>query len=90
MSYPKHIWDQLKNLTADDFVRALDREKNGFLRDIQQGYSSGARIVWRHPDGRRVAIDYHPGKTYGRKQLIRLLNDIGWSEDELRDNGWIR
>jgi predicted RNA binding protein YcfA (HicA-like mRNA interferase family) len=78
MSFPKQIWDQLKNLTCDDIVRAL--EKDGWVLDITRG----ARRVYRHPSGRRVAIDYHPQKTYGPGLLRALLEDIGWTVEDLR------
>jgi len=79
MNYPSHIWDQLKNLTADDIVKAL--EKNGWVRDE----SSGAVFVYLNPSTRkRVTIHYHPRKTYGPKLLKSLLDTIGWSVDDLK------
>jgi predicted RNA binding protein YcfA (HicA-like mRNA interferase family) len=35
-------------------------------------------------DGKRVSIHYHPRKTFGPKLLQALLNDIGWTEVDLR------
>lgn len=78
MSYPPHIWEQLKNLTADDLKKSL--EKDGWIRDT----SRGAILVFRHSDGRRITIHYHPRKTYGAGLLKALLFDIGWNEDDLR------
>lgn len=78
MSFPSHIWKQLKNLTADDLIRAL--EKDGWVRDERKG----AEQVYKHPDGRRVSIHYHPRKTYGPGLLKALLADIGWTEADLR------
>ena len=78
MSFSPQAWDQLKNKTCDDLIRALERD--GWSRDNTRG----AIRVYRHPDGRRVAIHYHPGKTYGRKLLAALLVDIGWSEGDLK------
>jgi len=78
MSFPPHIWQQLKNLTADDLIRALERDD--WVRDIR----TGAEQVYWHPDGRRVSIHYHPGKTYGPKLLKALLKDTGWTEADLR------
>ncbi|GAH68562.1 unnamed protein product, partial [marine sediment metagenome] len=46
--------------------------------------SSGARTVFLHPDGRRIAIDYHPGKSYGPKLLKHLLADTGWSVERMK------
>jgi len=78
MNYPPPIWDQLKNLTADQIVKAL--EKSGWKRDI----GSGNIYVYVHADKRRVTSHYHPQKTYGAKLLKGLLDQINWSEDELR------
>lgn len=78
MDYPRHIWDQLKNLTADQIVKAL--EKSGWKRDE----STGNIYVYLHPDKRRITIHYHPRKTYGPKLLKGLLEIINWSEDDLR------
>jgi len=75
---PKNVWDQVKNLTADELIRAL--EKDGWLRDVRRG----AEHVYRHSDGRRVSIHYHPGKSYGPKLLKALLADIGWTHDDMR------
>lgn len=40
--------------------------------------------MYRHPDGRRVGIHYHPQKTYGANMLRALLNDIGWTPADMR------
>jgi predicted RNA binding protein YcfA (HicA-like mRNA interferase family) len=78
VKFPAHIWNQLKNLTADEIIHAL--EKDEWIRDRKRG----AEIVYRHPDGRRVVIHYHPGKTYGPKLLKNLIKDIGWSEKDFK------
>ena len=78
MKYEKRIWDQLKNLTADDLVSALG--KDNWIIDE----SSGAIRIYRHPDGRRVSIHYHPRKTYGPNLLKDLLDDIGWSTADMK------
>ncbi len=78
MSFPPHIWDQLKNITADRLIRAL--VKDGWQQDEKQG----SDLVFRHSDGRRVTIHYHPRKTYGPKLLKNLLKDIGWAEEDLK------
>lgn len=77
MSYPQQVWLQLKNLTADDLVGAL--EKDGWGRDV----TNGAILVYIK-DGKRVGIHYHPKKTYGAKLLQNLIADIGWSEADLK------
>lgn len=78
MKYSRQVWDQLKNITADELIKAL--EKSGWVEDE----SSQNIRVYIHPDKRRVAIHYHPKKTYGPKLLKALLEDIDWSEKEMR------
>jgi predicted RNA binding protein YcfA (HicA-like mRNA interferase family) len=78
MKYPHQVWDQLKNISVDDLIRAL--EKSGWIRDEE----TGNIYVYRHPDGRRITIHPHPHKTYGANLLKALLEIIGWSETELK------
>jgi predicted RNA binding protein YcfA (HicA-like mRNA interferase family) len=78
MKYPAHIWDQLKNITAGEITKAL--EKSGWIRDE----GAGNIYVYRHRDGRRITIHYHPHKTHGPNLLKGLLEIINWSEEELR------
>ncbi len=78
MKFPKHIWEQIKNLSADDLAGAL--EKDGWIRVKTRG----AIRIYRHSDGRRVSIHYHPHMTYGPKLLRALLEDIGWTAADMQ------
>jgi predicted RNA binding protein YcfA (HicA-like mRNA interferase family) len=78
MSYPSHIWNQLKGITAAELCRAL--QKDGWTVDFRKG----AERVYRAPDGRRVSIHYHPHKTYGSNLLKALLADIGWTQKDMK------
>ena len=78
MKCPKDVWEQLKGITADELIRAL--EKDDWVRDT----GVGSELVYRHKDGRRVSIHYHPRKTYHRGLLKGLLDDIGWTEGDMR------
>jgi len=78
VTYPPHIWNQLKNKSFHSLVSAL--RKDGWIPDE----TKGAEQVYRHPDGRRVVLHYHPSKTYGPNLLKALLKDIGWTEDDMR------
>ena len=78
MSYPKHIWNQIKNKSPKDLMCAL--EKDGAMLDI----TKSAVYSYRYNDGRRIVIHYHPNKTYGPKFIKGLIEDIGWDEDDLR------
>lgn len=84
MSYPAHVWNQLKNKTCDDFVSALF--KDGWVQDI----TIGAVRVYRKGRGKRVSIHYHPQTTYKPGLLKSLLSEIGWTEDEMRKLKFIK
>ena len=77
MTFPKHIWDQLKNITSKELMKALERD--GWKRDVKRG----AIQVYYKPNGKRVTIHHHPKKTYGAKMLQALLKDIGWTVEDL-------
>ena len=78
MRIPHNVWKQLRNITADELISALHRD--GWVRDER----SGAVQVLLSPTGARIAIHYHPGKTYGAKLLRALLADIGWDVRDLK------
>lgn len=78
MDWSKQSWDQIKNITADELIAAL--KKDQWYMDE----SRGAVLVFRHDDGRRVTVHYHPGKTYGSSLLKALVEAIGWTERDLR------
>jgi predicted RNA binding protein YcfA (HicA-like mRNA interferase family) len=79
MDFPDHIWKQLKNKSADEWISALLRD--GFILDE----NVRTERIYRHSDGRKVSIHYHSGKkTYGRRLLKALLEDIGWTESDMR------
>lgn len=82
MKFPKNIWNQLKNLTVEQIINAL--EKDGW----EKSKSPTARIPYRKVfvetgEIKRVVIHFHPKKTYGSKLLMGLLNDIGWSVKDM-------
>jgi predicted RNA binding protein YcfA (HicA-like mRNA interferase family) len=72
------IWDQLKNLTADEIIHAM--EKDGAIWDDSHG---GVR-VYKLKSGIKITIHYHPGKTYGPRLLSDLLDKIGWTDGDLK------
>lgn len=81
MAFPSHVWSQIKNLTADELIRALLRD--GWAKDPS---SKGATIgyIKEGSPRKRVVIHYHPRKTYGPKLLKALLKDIAWTENDMR------
>lgn len=79
MGFSKNAWAQLKNITAGELISAL--AKDGFVLDTKVR----AERVYRHPDGRKVSIHYHTGnRSYGSGLLKALLEDIGWTEADMR------
>ena len=78
MAFSKQVWDQLKAKTCDALINAL--QKDGFLHEGKRG----AAQAYRHPDGRRAVIHYQPNKSYGPKLLKGLIEEIGWSEADMR------
>ena len=72
------IWAQLKNITVEKLLSSL--EKDGWvLRTTGSGsrriYTKGLKIV---------SVHYHPHKSYGPKQLREILEDIDWTELDLK------
>lgn len=78
MKFPKQVWNQLKAKTSEDLIAALLRDRWAHEE------TRGAVQVYRHEDGRRVAIHYHPNRSYKPKLLKGLIEDIGWSEADMR------
>ncbi len=81
MAYAPNIWNQLKNLTAEDIIKALQRD--GWTRDPSSKGAVLAYIKYGSPT-QRVTIHFHPKKTYGAKLLKALIDDIGWDEADLK------
>jgi predicted RNA binding protein YcfA (HicA-like mRNA interferase family) len=81
MAFSGNVWNQLKNLSADDLIRAL--EQDGWRRDPASKGATLGYIKGGSPN-KRVVIHYHPRKTYGAGLLKALLDDIGWTEDDLK------
>lgn len=80
MALDGNVWDQLRNLTAGELAKALERD--GWTLDTKGGSQHIYRKATQPP--RRVSVHYHPGKTYGAKMLRALLDDTGWTVDDYR------
>lgn len=83
MDYPANVWNQLKSITVEKLMKAL--EADGWIK----GEVNGARYpyVKRGENGttlNRIVLHYHPKKTYGPKLLKGLLSQIDWSIEDLR------
>lgn len=77
MTYPREIWNQIKDTKPIELIRKL--KNDGWIKDDTQS----AEQTYRHPDGRSVSIHYHT-KSYGPKTLKRLLSAIDWSIDDMQ------
>jgi predicted RNA binding protein YcfA (HicA-like mRNA interferase family) len=45
----------------------------------------GSAVIFRDPtSGKRVHIHVHPHKTYGPETLKAVLDQIGWTPEEMR------
>ena len=73
------IWAQLKNTTADELINALARDGAVYL----ESHGGSARI-YRLKSGMKIAIHYHPKKTYAPQMLNDLLERTGWNEEDLK------
>ena len=78
MKYSQQVWNQIKNISSDEIINAL--VKDGWKADTK----GSAIFIYLHPDGRRVSVHYHPGKTYGAGLLKGLFEDIGWTVSEMK------
>jgi len=72
------IWNQLKNKTAGEFISGLERD--GWTKHKSSG---GSRRVYIKGQ-KLVSIHFHPQKNYARDMIMDLLNDIGWTEADLK------
>jgi len=79
MKYSKNVWEQLKSITVERLIKAL--EKDGWIHDEnwRQAY-----VYYNPKNGNRVTIHFHPGKTYRPKMLKLILESIGWDEKDMR------
>ncbi len=73
--FSKDVFDRLKNISKQEFIKAL--EKDGFTRDMES--RQGAILVYWHSDGRRVTVHWHPKTGFSREQLKKMLTAVNWS-----------
>jgi predicted RNA binding protein YcfA (HicA-like mRNA interferase family) len=69
-------------LTARKLIAAL--QKDGF----SLARTRGSHHIYRHPDGRLVVVSYHKSSdTFPMGTLRHMIDDIGWTEDDLKRLG---
>lgn len=75
----------LRNITARELIRAIERD--GFL--LRRNTQTGG-MVYGHPDGRNTLIHFHAGRhTIARKTLASIIRAVQWTEADLRRLGLI-
>lgn len=77
MSFSHSAWNQLKGITADELIAAL-------VKDHWECDMNGGSMRIYKKGTNRVSVHYHSKKTYGAKMLKDLLDDIGWSEEDMK------
>lgn len=69
----------LRNLTGREIISALVRDRFTFDR------GDGSHQIYYHSDGRRVTVTYHGGsRTFERKTLKSMIDQTGWTEEDLK------
>ena len=80
LTFSKQVWDQLRAISAGEIMRALERD--GF----QTEQRAGSKILYRHPDGRKMFIHFHSASdTFGERILKEVLfPGTSWEVKDLR------
>jgi len=72
-------YGQLRNLTAREIISAPVRDGFSFDR------GDGSHQIYYHPDRRRVTVVFHgSGSTFTRKTLKSMIEQAGWTEEDLK------
>ena len=84
MSRPQDLARRLRNVAARELVSALERDGFAYRR------TRGSSRVYRHSDGRRTVVHYHPSNdTLTLGTLRSILSGTQWTEDDLERLGLI-
>lgn len=83
MAYSANVWNQIKGLSKGDLVSAL--EKDGWTLEPTKSAERVFVDLNANPH-KRVSIHYHHSKDTFRdpKLLKSVLNDIGWTEQDMK------
>ena len=80
MSSPLVSVHRLRNVSTEEFVRALERD--GFALARRSKSSSRA---YEHEDGRKVFVHYHRASdTFARGTLANMIESAGWTEEDAK------
>ena len=68
-----------RGITARQLIGALQTDGYELAR------TRGSHRIYRHPKGRRVVVAYHAlSDTFPIGTLKGMLEDVGWTEEDLR------
>jgi len=82
MAITNDAWRQIRNITAEEIIRALKRD--GWEQERNRGATIGLRKKKEDSfDYDRIVVHFHPKKTYTPKLLKKNLSDIGWDGSDL-------
>lgn len=78
-------YSKLRSLTARKLISALI--KDGFNLDRE----SGSHQQYLHPEKGLVTVSFHhPSDTFPPKTLKRIIQDAGWTEEDLKRLKFLR
>ena len=75
MDYTQNVKDQLRKITVEK-LQVADKTRNATIPYVLKG-ENGETV-------NRVVIHVHPKKTFGLKLLEGLINQIGWSIEDMQ------
>lgn len=85
MTTPRSLVHLLRNVTARELIRALERDGFYLSRRIR-----GSGRVYEHQDGRTTLLHYHgPNQTFPRGTLANILRGTRWTVEDARRLGLI-
>lgn len=68
---------KLPKLTGKELAKIV--EKFGFV----YSHTTGSHMIYKHPDGRKTTIPYHPGEKIGPGLLNKIIKkDLGIARGE--------
>lgn len=87
MSFSPHVWSQLKGLTAGPLMVALERD------DWELDNTRGSIHTYIKKIGNqnhRVQVHFHGRNAgWGPSLLKKMLSEIGWTEQDMKQLGLI-
>ena len=81
--YSKRVWDQLNNKTVQDIQKAMKRD-GWVLEDGNRG-PPAYHNPNKPPNANRIVLHVHPKQVKGPKVLKKILDDLGWTEQDMLD-----